>query len=215
MHAAAQQQAAPDRVVAPEFVGKARAFRARILDAALVTGPLMRAATDDAFRTYARRNSGPRPEYLIDLERRWRAIPSTGCLALSIGRDRREMTLVDVRLTGGVGSNSQWGPDAHEMAICIVENTLTLTKRAAETKNVMLGALSLHALGRWHARCVDPSEAALLRDITLIANAAPAELSTPAGCAFKLPTNGGAWFGSITALQDRPNLLNVRTFAWT
>jgi hypothetical protein len=204
-------RAAPMRTrVSAEYVGKARAFRASMVAAATGVGPAMRAICRQSFELYRQRNSPLRPEQIISIEKQWRSIPAGGCLRLNIHRDKRSITIEDTRIAATTSNSSEWG-DASETSICLVENSLELTKRRAESGATILAALSLHALGRWfqRARVTDPTS--MMRDLTLVVNAVP-DLVEKDDEVLVPSINGGSWRGAIAYTRKGQRVVNIRTF---
>src|SRR6202012_181595 len=154
----------------------------------------MNAISQYSFGLYRRRNAPPRPEHLIAIEQRWRSIPPAGCLRLTVRRDKRSMSIENTRITATTSKNIEWG-DASEKSICLIESSLALTKRQAETTTTTLAAVSLHALGRWYQRALATTDTAMLLDLALVVRA----VSTldPNAPDVELPsTNGGSWRGA-------------------
>jgi hypothetical protein len=199
-----------DKVPA-EFVGKARMFRSNMIAATTGVGTQMRAISQYTFELYERRNSAPRPEHLVAIEQRWRSIPSGGCLRLTVRREKRSMSIEDTRITATTSKNAEWGGDASEKSICLIESSLALTKRHAETMATTLAAVSLHALGRWYQRAFTTNDNAIMRDLALIVKAVPTldckctDLELPSG-------NGGSWRGSMVETLNGTSVFNIRTF---
>jgi hypothetical protein len=198
-----------DRVPA-EFVGKARVFRSSIIAATTGVGSQMRAISQFSFGLYKRRNTAPRPEHLVAIEQQWRSIPPAGCLRLTVRRDKRSMSIEDTRITATTSKNVEWG-DGSEKSICLVESSLALTKRHAETTATTLAAVSLHALGRWYQRAFTTNDIAMLRDLALVVKAVPA--LDPSATDVEVPSgNGGSWRGAIVETLNGKPVFNIRTF---
>ena len=173
----------------------------------------MRAITDRAFGLYRRRNKCLRPEQLLQIEQAWRVIPSLDCSGLSIVRDRKNMIINDIRLSGAICTNSMWEPGATKAAIYLIQSTMSLTKLTAAITTSTLAAISLHALARWYERSRPQSDAGLMQDLTILAAAAPAVLASGQPT-FLIPTpHCGKWLGSADAMSTGERLCNVRTFS--
>jgi hypothetical protein len=196
--------------VPAEFVGKARFFRASMHAATAPVGPQMRAVSQYSFDLYRRRNAAPRPEQLVAIEQRWRSICGAGCLRLSICRDKRSMLIQDTRIVTTVSSNIAWG-GASEKSICLIESSLALTKRNAETAATMLAAISLHALGRWYQRAFITDDITLMLDLALVVAAAPGLVARASDVEVN-SENGGCWRGMVVDTRDGGTLVNIRTF---
>jgi hypothetical protein len=198
-----------DKVPA-EFVGKARVFRSRMIAATTGVGLQMNAISQYSFGLYRRRNAAPRPEHLVAIEQQWRSIPPAGCLRLTVRRDRRSMSIEDTRITATTSKNIEWG-DASEKSICLIESSLALTKRHAETMTTTLAAVSLHALGRWYQRAFTTHGTAMMLDLALVVRAVPT--LDPNATDVELPSgNGGSWRGAIVETLNGKNVFNIRTF---
>jgi hypothetical protein len=198
-----------DKVPA-EFVGKARVFRSRMIAATTRVGMQMNAISQYSFGLYKRRNAAPRPEHLVAIEQQWRSISPAGCLRLTVRRDKRSMSIEDTRIAATTSKNAQWG-DASEKSICLVESSLALTKRHAETTATTLAAVSLHALGRWYQRAFTTNDIAMMLDLALVVKAVPT--LDPNVIDVDLPSeNGGSWRGAIVETLNGKNVINLRTF---
>jgi hypothetical protein len=198
-----------DKVPA-EFVGKARVFRSHMIAATTGVGIQMNAISQYSFGLYKRRNAAPRPEHLVAIERQWRSIPQAGCLRLTVRRDKRSMSIEDTRITATTSKNTQWG-DRSEKSICLIESSLALTKRHAETTATTLAAVSLHALGRWYQRAFTTNDTAMLLDLALVVKAVPT--LDPNAVDVELPSeNGGSWRGAIVETLNGKSVINIRTF---
>ena len=120
------------------------------------------------------------------------------------------MLIQDTRIVTTVSSNIEWG-GASEKSISLVESSLTLTKRHAETNAVALAAVSLHALGRWYQRALVTDDVKLMLDLALVVAAAPG-LSARISDVEVRSENGGCWRGMVVETQNGGTLVNIRTF---
>jgi hypothetical protein len=113
--------------VPAQFVGLARAFRARVgADDALV-GQTVNAI---AAPLIARRKRKPtfRPETLIDAERQFRRLPSAGRLMLKVERGKSGLRIEEHRIAAGQFCFCRWDDDARDADIGIVKVILEATE---------------------------------------------------------------------------------------
>lgn len=213
----APPQRGPSDHVPAEFLGLARTFRARVTAAAEIVGPQMNAIAAEAFAKLQRRKAGTglRTETLVDLETRWRRMPATWRLALTIARDRHTLSIVDTRLRPERVHNAQWAADDTELSVLIVTSSLTITGYRAEKKSIALASLSLHALARFMQRSFNTSDEALFADLQMIAAAAPRVAEKPGD--FSLSgVNGADWHGIVAPFKDTHGVerqtVNIRSF---
>jgi hypothetical protein len=120
------------------------------------------------------------------------------------------MSIEDTRITATTSKNTDWG-DASEKSICLVESSLALTKRHAETKATTLAAVSLHALARWYQRALATNDTAIIHDLALVVSAV-AVLDPNAGDVLVPSRNGGSWRGAVVETFEGCRIVNIRTF---
>jgi len=120
------------------------------------------------------------------------------------------MFIRDTRIVATVSSSSEWG-GASEKSISLVESSLALTKRHAETAATMLAAVSLHALGRWYQRALVTDDVTLTLDLALLVAAVSGSIAQASDIEIR-SDNGGCWRGSIVEKLDGGRLVNIRTF---
>jgi hypothetical protein len=198
--------------VSAEMLGKARVARAGFLAASQIIGPQMDAIIRGAGRAFARRNGCLRPEHILDIDRLWRALPSTAQLDLKITRTKRSIQVRDVRVSSATTRNTNWTGDATEPGICILGNRLDVGEDHCRSGVVLLANLGIHSMARWHQRAFNPAADAFMQDLGLILTAARTPLV--AGDDVCLETNGAAWLGRVEPMRDLSLLVNIRTFSW-
>jgi hypothetical protein len=216
-HHSHQAAAGPQDRINAEFLGLARVYRSRMLTAAEPIGRAMRDIAAAAFATYQRRRQGSslRPETLLAIEAEWRAISRAGCLGQIIKRERRSLTVEDIRIAPATVGNEAWH-DQTEASLCIVINRLIITPRKISSEGVTVASVSLHGLGRRIQRGFDNSDDAITRDFALIAAAAPRLLALDDRSFVVETGSGGKWRGAIDPFRDTSGVerrtLNIRTF---
>lgn len=202
-----------------EFIGLGRRFREQITN-----------ADDHAVRTMisiftplarrADRSAVPRAELLQGAARQWRReMPSVGLLDSKIQLTRRDLHIRDVRVGGGT-ARATWNASADEPVVSILLVELHVAKGMCRLMVEVIALLSLHAIGRWHQRSRDNSEAALLADLARLAGAygkIPRIHVATDNQKFFWPASNGQWAGSITERLSevtgrQEQILNVRTF---
>jgi hypothetical protein len=210
----------PARAAAPstaqyvqaEFRGQARAARDAFLAGALRTGPLMRAIVADAEAAYKNRTTNIPLRLIQSVAARWRSIDRAGCLSQMVTITGRTLEIRDVRATASIASNADW--DADEKGICLIANSLRCRKTSMIWDAPLLAGLSLHTLGRFHARALDNSPEALLYALKLLAAEAPGIIAAQVPT-FAVPTgNGGSFRGHLAQSPDGFVFLDTRTFSW-
>jgi hypothetical protein len=120
------------------------------------------------------------------------------------------MLIRDTRVVTTVSSSSEWD-GASEKSICLIESSLELTKRHAETTAATLAAVSLHALGRWYQRARTTDDTSLMLDLASVVAAAPGLAATHSDVEVG-SQNGGCWRGIMLKTLDGKPVVNVRTF---
>jgi hypothetical protein len=202
-----------------EYLGKARVFREKIEFAAGLSSGLMVSIQKEAYANVRRDYRGIREEKAVDaVERRWRALPTSEQLSLSISRSSpHDIEISDVRCGA---SNLTYVPlhgIVDELAIFVAGHGLSVKRgppRRSYWFTVPVATLPLHALGRYFQRCPKADDASLMRDLGILAAQFPT-LSDTLG-PFIVPTPGGRWAGVVADLLEpggkRARALNVRTF---
>jgi hypothetical protein len=109
---------------APEFTGKARAFRAKLMAEEPRVFEMMR-TVGDKLRQRAERNPIPRRADLEQWVRTWRLMPSTSrILLLDAGIEKKDGALtcyaIDTRLVGAAQQHESWDSDDREPCVAVV-----------------------------------------------------------------------------------------------
>jgi hypothetical protein len=206
----------------PEFIGRARALKSRLDNAAHASEAAMQAIFGPAAADYRRRSrkagSSLRPETLLEIERDWHKIPTDGGLGVTTKRDRRSLFIEDVRIAPATITNEIWGgPDQRETCLCIVRITLEISPKRVAWRTATIASLGLHGLARRFQRGFDISDQAVLHDLGLLATAARGLIKEAPGSEFTVPTpSGGSWRGSVGPFCNLQKIVapaaNVRTF---
>jgi hypothetical protein len=155
--------------VPSEFVGRARALRARIGAEDDAVGP---AISGVMLPLEARRRKSAifRQDQLIDAARAYRQIPSAGRLSLKIGRDKTGLRIEEYRAAAGVVRFVEWDDGAFDSDIGVVRVELTAVSwgRCCVSGGIVV-SMSLHALSRRMQRGFDTSDAAIMSELRQIA----------------------------------------------
>jgi hypothetical protein len=209
-----------------EFAGRARLFRTRMSNAAEISGHVLHHITEDLFNEWQRRKKAVqrkvglpkaslREDTVRDIENRWRAIPSFGGLGQTVFRDGRFITATDTRIRPEKLRSSDWLDPGTELALTVVTTTLVVNKQMAQTTSRTIVSMSLRVIGRFYQCAFAATDEALLQEIGVLAQHAPAMLDTPGQ--FSIPSeHGEAWLGLVAPFHDvhgnQDPCLNVREF---
>jgi hypothetical protein len=201
---------APKRVPA-EFIGLARQFRRQVLAVdpevdrglSLIAGQL---------GCLLGRLRGFRPGYVPDLGATWsRLVPAGLSFEREVKRGRDGVMASEVRITGSRWRNDAWHGGADDWEDGVSLTALAVSTYSGKVKVVIrpLAAVSLHALARRYQRGAGRADAAIVRDLQVIADWPDGADSIAAG--------NGFWRGaSVRATDDNQqaaiDMLAVRTF---
>jgi hypothetical protein len=186
------------RPVPAEFVGRARAFRNRILADDDQVGAAIGAIIAYA-RNVLRRRHSYRLEHFQHLERAWRlTIPNTGRLAFAAERGKDSLTIVDTRICASVFHKGTWENHFGEHSLALILYSGRFTSGHLDIESVLVSAVSLHALARRFQRSFDCSDQAVLRDLSLISLNVEGLLNTSL---FRQPAGDGAWHGETVTVR--------------
>lgn len=192
-----------------EFVGRARAFRARVgaEDDAVGRSILEIMAPLDRRR---RKSKTFRPADLIDSERAYRALPSAGRLSLKIHRDKHGLKIEELRCAAGRVRFCSWADDALDPDIGIMRIELQAQSWGpAFVAGNLIASLCLHSLGRRFQRGIRTDDATILAELKQIALCQPDIVE--ANGAFSIPGDGGSWVGEV-GQRDAMPMLAIRSF---
>ena len=202
--------------VPAEFVGKARAFRARIgAEDAVVGQTIQRIVAPLEARR--RRKATFRAEQLIDAERAFRRVPAAGRLTLNIERDKHGLRIEEFRAAAGDFRFCSWADGATDPDVGVVKVVLQATSWGAvgATSNIV-ASVSLHALARRFQRGFNISDEAILGELRGLA-LRHAEIIEALG-EFSIACDGGSWVGEVAKAEIAGvsvAMLAVRTFTPT
>jgi hypothetical protein len=201
------------RSVPPEFAGRARAFRNRILDIDDQVGPAIAAITGYA-RAVLRRRNTYRLEHFRHLERAWRlTIPAMSRLAYAVERTKDSLTIADARVCTSTFHKGVWENEFGEHSLTLIIYSGRFTSGHIDVESVPVSVVSLHALARRFQRSFDSSDEAVLRDLSFISSNAEDLLNTTR---FRQPAGDGAWHGETltvaTTEKRSQRVLATRTF---
>jgi hypothetical protein len=224
----------PTSRVPPEFLGKARGFGNRILDAdnQFMT---MRDELLARFGARLRRKPTLRLDDCLDGLSRWRALGLFGQPPESWAKleyAKRRVVFSDYRLTTSTGHREEWGEGVSEPGVDLMLVELIFEPREGYAHQDITGVfnVSLHALGRFYQRAFRSSDevlaAAIWAALGEIKGLPPDENGD---FALPVPVIGGHWFGQRTntayvhenaafdkALYEQAkefvSVLNIRTY---
>lgn len=206
-----------DHHIPAEFRGRARQFRTWVATTAEASGSVMQQIGADAFAAWRRRKpgSGLRDDMLLQLEQRWRCIPSPGGITQTVERSRHGLDLSDIRIRPEIIVSEAWADGGREHSICVVTTTLEVNRQRAATTSTTLASFSLHSLARYYQRSFEATDEALLEDIGAIAAVAPILITSEGR--FDLPSRYGlTWRGLVAPFKDihgrEAMTANVRSF---
>jgi hypothetical protein len=196
--------------VPSEFVGRARALRARIGADDDAVGPAISRilAPLEARR---RRSAIFRADQLIDAERAFRALPAVGRLSLHVQRDRHGLRIEEYRAAAGMVRFCEWSDAAAmdaDVGIVRVELNAVSWGRCYVSGGIVV-SVSLHALSRRYQRGFDTSDAAILAELKQLALMHPTIVESLGD--FSIGGDGGRWCGEVGRNGSAP-LLAIRTF---
>ena len=199
-----------------EYIGRARLLREAVASEDQSSGEMMQSFVDRVMARY-HRSKIPRVDTLVGIARAWQHdVPARGRLAIETALDKRKKTLVvhELRLTASIYQPQHWG--VAERGLIVDGITLEVRPFMCRLDISTLVHLGLHALGRRLQRGVDASEAAVLGDIRVLAQAHHTIADRGEGADFSVPVLGGSWRGSVERVLDRrigyDMALAVRTF---
>jgi hypothetical protein len=181
--------------VPTQFKGLARVAIARIDAAAVVAADGMRKLREATFQQYQRRAAPPRPEFIADLERRWRSLPSLGSLGIQTERGDASalarkgfrhtqiatFSICEVRVTGCSVTHPDWLGDQREQALCIVRTRLELQRNRANYSGEIIAGVCFHGLSRFMERSFINSDEALMDELKSIVAATSTTNTMPEG----------------------------------
>jgi hypothetical protein len=216
-----------------EFVGRARAFRNRIM-ASEESFVSVQDAIYSAFQRRLQRKPSFRQPECIDLLRHWQSSdklfgqPPGHTAKMDFSKKRVE--IIDFRLLSITTRKAHWAGDARESGVDLTLIRLIGEHRGGyshvERKLQSIASFSLHALARYYQRAFRPSDDALVMAIWGVITGALA-LITGDQSEFSLPVpdNGGNWWGRmvtgyVTDFDDEEDegepepldSLDIRTF---
>jgi hypothetical protein len=203
--------------VPPEFIGRGRVLRDKIGDEDEPTGRLINSlATRLTDRIKDRRNPIPRPDVLRGVADAWRRnLPPRSRLDLSIELQKKSLRIHEVRLSSSVYRSAAWAE--HERGVVIMAITLEAAPFHYRFATATIAHVSAHAIARRLQRGRGGSEAEVLHDLRMLAQAYAALSGRPDGEEFTVPAGDGAWVGTVKTMQDRAakaagKSMLVRTF---
>jgi hypothetical protein len=199
-----------------EYVGQARLFCVRIEAAAKIASAAVQQIGADA-RAIVQHRSSWRAEHFPGFERQWRqTLPDEGRIGLAIERNKRELTIAEVRLSPSRYEDVRWSQPFLQHSLGLMLCTFRLTTPAAfEIRRQAIAIIGIHAIGRRYQRGFDNTDRAIQTDISELAVNGPQLLGADSP-AFSIPCLSGIWVGAIEPVSvsgsSDQRLLNVRSF---
>lgn len=187
----------------PEFLGKARTLRSRVLDEHSRWQPFV-----TAFVHQARPRPGFSRVKATRLAEIWKALPGSGArLGITTSARPGHLRIAELRLLPTRMRFGSWPDDAEELAITVASVTLGMQGDAFVCDRHLIADVGLHALGRRYERGTDRVDAAVLADLERLAHTYEAAVMN--GGTFNI----SGWRGDVCAVEGTPEpVLSVRTF---
>lgn len=186
--------------VPDEFVGRARAFRSRVMagetEFARAFGSIY-----NAVRHRLERKPTLRGPECLDLIRRWQNTDGFGQQhKATLFYSKRLVEFADYRLIADQGKYEDWEGNGIEPCVSLSALRLTMYRGRLRWSVESILSFSLHAMGRYYQRAFCPCDGALIDAMwgalpiaieMVRADEGTDEYSLPA------PGSGGQWFGQI------------------
>jgi hypothetical protein len=196
-----------------EFVGLARAFRARVtLDDGIVTKTLPQLLQTILARR-RRRHRKLREDVCKDFVRTWGAtIPRRYCLGSSASFRKGRLQVQEIRVTSLKFQDDRWQSRSSEPGLGIIALDLDSDNQIPFQYST-IAILSLHAIGRWYERA-----AGQRTDQALVETLAPLVSAKNYDAALeRVMAGSGHWRGDVRkltgiSLDEHETVLDVRTF---
>jgi hypothetical protein len=154
-----------------------------------------------------------RRDMLQDMLRRWEAGPREFRLRFEVEWKGRNLSAIEVLISGGTVFSSDWATDAAELNLMINVTALKADRQSIDFAKIGTVCLSFHAIGRYFQRQPDRSYADLLRDLAVFSRIAvsPDALEQEV----RYATEDGAWAGQIIVCEiGRPGETEQRAVAF-
>ena len=145
---------------------------------------------------------------LQDVLRRWDAGPREFRLRFEVEWKGRNLSAIEVLISGGTVSASDWALDAAELNLVINTTALKVERQSADFAKVGTTCLSLHAIGRYFQRQPDRNDADLLRDLAVFSRIVVSPDAPEQEVRYA--SEGGAWVADH-GLQHRASRRNRAT----
>jgi hypothetical protein len=196
-----------------EFVGLARAFRARVtLDDGIVTRTLPQLLKKILERR-SRHHTKLREDVCKDFVRTWgETIPRRFCLGSSASFRKGRLQVQEIRVTSLKFQDDRWQSRSSEPGLGIIALDLDSDNQIPfQYRTIVI--LSLHAIGRWYERA-----AGQRTDQALVETLAPLVSSKNYDAALeRVMAGSGHWRGDVRkltgiSLDEHETVLDVRTF---
>jgi hypothetical protein len=199
-----------------EFVGQARLFCSRIDAAAKAANAAAREIATEA-HSIARRRPTWRPEHLAGFERQWRhKMPYEGLVSLEIERNKRTLTIAELRLARASYEDVRWSQSSREDSVVLARRTFRfITPAGLDHQRIAIASFGIHAIARRYQRGLDNTDAAIQADIAEL-SLHIVRLVDVASQTFSIPCPSGVWVGAIEVIRissgPDQRVLNVRSF---
>jgi hypothetical protein len=201
--------------VSTEDRGKAREFIRRAYAEDEVRVAMLRGFGRDMQQHQDRRPGKRRlrRDMLQDIVRRWEAGPREFRLRFEVEWKGRNLSAIEVLISGGTVYSSDWTTDAAELNLMINVTALKADRQGIDFAKTGTVCLSFHAIGRYFQRQPERSYADLLRDLAVFSRIAvsPDALEQEV----RYATEGGTWVGQIIVCEiGRPGETEQRAVAF-
>jgi hypothetical protein len=213
--AAARLARTPPRVeTSPgiEFLGKARAARAKIQAWAERDDPQITQIIAAARSVYTRRSTKVPVSLIESTAARWKAISLDGSLSQSSVRtNERTLEITDVRLLSGLGHHHdpRWQTEENEPSILATRHWLKLTKDSLYGgQRVLLFGISISAIAFWYQYGFQISWDDLMTDLAMLAKVVPNDVPGE----FSIPCANATFGGFLCEPPLLGSFLAIRTF---
>jgi hypothetical protein len=201
----------------PAYTGQARQFRTQVAATEAIVAGVINDISRSIGARLDRGRTAFRPGALIDIERRWRMLPTFGRLGLHVERTKTLLHVREHRLIAATVWLPRWGADrSPELDITIAVNEMHLTAAHAEAfPTTPVCSVGLHSLARFWERAWVASPADAIQDKMSEILAQSAAVLASGDIDFTIETSSGRWHGSVVRVEvlgHKVPMLSARTF---
>ena len=194
-----------------EYVGLARAFRARIADADAIAIKVFQ-QTSQQLMDRARRHPVPRADILSAVARAWRStVPAFGRLDQRITLKGKWLSISETRCIPQHYRQAEWEDDAREPGVSVVRIGMSIApRRELALAMYTLCSASLHALARRYQRGQPTNDDAIIADLHALAAAHERLRVLPEGSGFTVDVASGRWLGNVLDIRSHDSGVTQR-----